>query len=373
MPHGRLILLVLVTLILLPVFAETTMRGVCSDCHTMHNSQEGQAMATFGGGTGPNPALTRGSCLGCHAQAGSQALVSVGTAVIPQVFHTEGIDLAGGNFAFITGAKGGGASDSKGHNIAGLTGIDATLTGLPGGIVQAFHNNGFIVNTNVLTCAGTNGCHGYRYAPSTLPTGISGAHHSNVGGKLEIADRPGSSYRFLTGVKGLEDDDWQYSRGETDHNEYLALAAPITLGCNTTHCHASNGIEPPDGTISQYCATCHGNFHTLRTNTSDGIGTTASSPFIRHPTDLALPNDGEYSQITTYNLEAPVGRTGALPDTPSATASASDGDAVTCLSCHLAHASDYPDMLRWDYENGCLAGTENAACGCFSCHTAKDD
>ena len=353
--------------------AHAIIKGVCSDCHTMHNSQDGAVMADFDGETGPNPALTRGSCYGCHAQAEGQALVSVGTASIPQVMHTEGIDLAGGNFAYITGAKGSGASDAKGHNISSLTGIDDTISALPGGIRQSFHED-FIVNTSNLTCAGTNGCHGYRYAAASLPDGISGAHHNNVDGKLETADKHSNSYRFLTGVTGLEDADWQYTVGSTDHNEYSARTTPITLGCGTNSCHGGAvGIKPPDGTISQYCATCHGNFHTLTYGSSDGVGVDATSPFIRHPTDFALPNDGEYGAVTAYSLIAPVGRTGALPDTPGSTANSTDGDAVTCLSCHVAHASDYPDMLRWDYLNDCDAGTANADCGCFACHTTKDD
>ena len=360
--------------------AHAIIKGVCSDCHTMHNSQDGSVMADFAGESGPNPALTRGSCYGCHAQASGQALVSVGTASIPQVMHTNGTDLAGGNFAYITGAKGSGGSDAKGHNIADLTGSDGPLYAPPGGLITFFHNDGGNVNADTLSCAGTNGCHGYRYAAEELPDGIPTAHHNNVDGKLEVADKPSNSYRFLTGVKGLEDNDWQHTLGPNDHNEYTARTTPIKFdGCGgTTGCHVNAaGIQPPDGTISQFCATCHGNFHTLTTtgysSTSDGVGVDASSPFIRHPTDFALPNDGEYGAVTSYSLIAPVGRTGALPDTPSNTANSSAGDAVTCLSCHVAHASDYPDMLRWDYLTDCDAGTANADCGCFACHTTKDD
>ncbi|HEY5674512.1 MAG TPA: cytochrome c3 family protein [Malonomonas sp.] len=321
----------------------------------------------------PNAGLLRGTCLGCHAQGGTQALVSVGSDFIPQVMHSEATDLAGGNFAFITGMKGSGASDGKGHNIAELTGMDATITALPGGIQQSGHE-GYIVNTALLTCAGTNGCHGYRYAPSTLPKGINGAHHNNVDGKLDVADNVGNSYRFLTGVKGLEDNDWQYTRSSTDHNEYFGLTTPIKLGCSggTTSCHSGLGVKTPNGSMSQYCATCHGNFHTIKTDRSSGIGATASSPFIRHPTDLVLPNDGrEYSLYTVYNPMVPIARTGSVPSIASGVVTPGS-DAVVCMSCHVAHASDYPDMLRWDYVGDCEADTVNNNCGCFTCHTAKD-
>ena len=348
-----------------------SLKGNCVNCHTMHNSQNGSSM-NYDDAEAPNSALLRGSCLGCHAQGGAQALVDVGVDKIPQVMHSEATDLAAGNFAFITGMKGSGADDNKGHNIAALTGSDGTLSGLPGGIQQFYHEDS-IVNTSNLTCAGTNGCHGYRYAPEELPLGISGAHHANTDGKLTVADSISNSYRFLTGVYGLEDDDWQYTRTSSDHNEYFGMTQPIKLGCSagTNSCHSGVGIKSPDGTISQYCATCHGNFHTIKTDTSSGIGAVASSPFIRHPTDIVLPSDGEYSLYTSYNVNVPIARTGAVPDTASATVTPGS-DAVICMSCHLSHASNYPDMLRWDYSNDCSANTVNTDCGCFVCHTAKD-
>ncbi|SHI60011.1 hypothetical protein SAMN02745165_00519 [Malonomonas rubra DSM 5091] len=368
---GILFLLTAIGLLITLSQAKATINGSCVDCHTMHNSQNGASM-NFDDSATPNAALLKGSCLGCHAQGSTSALVDTGSDMIPQVMHSEATDLAGGNFGFITGMKGSGADDNKGHNIAALTGEDGTVSALPGGIQQSFHEDQ-IVNTSNLTCAGTNGCHGYRYAGDSFPEGITGAHHNNVDGKLTTADTIGNSYRFLTGIVGLEDDDWQYTRASNDHNEYFAMAEPIKLGCSggTTSCHATGGVKAPDGTISQYCATCHGNFHTIETTASTGIGSVASSPFIRHPTDIILPADGEYALYTAYNLDAPVARTTAVPDVASASVTPGS-DAVVCMSCHMAHASDYPDMLRWDYLNDCSANQVNTDCGCFACHTAKD-
>ncbi len=377
-PNQRLLAAVATmgTILFFSVCALAQITGICSNCHTMHNSQDGLVMANYGGETGPNDFLTRGSCLGCHAQGGPNRVVTIGPDRIPQVFHTDALDLAGGNFAYITGAKGGGASDAKGHNIIGLTNQDAMLYAPPGGIKQSFHDDGFIVNAANLGCAGTNGCHGYRL--TSLGSGIAGlkgSHHQNVDGRCDTAVDPWDSYRFVIGLKGLEDPNWENS-SPTAHNEYFGRTTPIQLGCSggsEVSCHGSNSVRPPDGTISQFCATCHGNFHTLQTARSDGVGTVAVSPFIRHPTDLALKTSGEYAAYTTYSVEAPVARTGAVPTTPSATVTPGS-DAVMCLSCHAAHATDYPDMLRWDYTKmvahnaGTAAGT-----GCFVCHTTKDD
>lgn len=353
--------------------ATGAIQGVCYDCHTMHNSQDNAAM-TFDGSATPNDNLTRGSCYGCHAQGGTSPTVNLGTDLLPQVMHSGATDLAGGNFGYITGLKGSGAADNKGHNIGSLTGTDGVLYGPPGGIRQFGHDTGGNVNTDNLTCAGTNGCHGYRYAGSSYPEGVTGAHHNNVDGQLDQANTPAESYRFLMGVKGFESSDWQENASAASHNEYYGLLTPVQLGCGGAgelSCHGTGGVQPPDGTMSQFCATCHGNFHTLQSATSDGVGAVASSPFIRHPTDLALPSSGEYAAYTVYSLQAPIARI----TVPAAAGSGvtPGSDVVMCLSCHVAHASDYPSMLRWDYTT-MIAGNAGAAVGtgCFVCHTTKD-
>lgn len=351
-------------------------QGMCADCHTMHNSQNGSPMNFDNSGT-PNDNLVRGTCYGCHAQAGSEATIMLGTDSLPQVLHSGATDLAGGNFGYITGLKGSGG-DNKGHNISDLTGTDGVLYAPPGGIIQDFHANGDNVNTNTLSCAGTNGCHGYRYA-GPVRDGIAGAHHQNDDGQLTTANTPGNSYRFLVGVQGYETPDWQENPSSGTHNEYLGLTAPVQLGCSggALSCHGPSGVQPPDGTISQFCATCHGNFHTLgigdgdgSRGNSDGVGMDATSPFIRHPTDLALPPIGEYSAYTTYDPDTPVARIAVPASSSSGVTPGSD--AVMCLSCHVSHGSNYASMLRWDYSTMIAGGGAASGTGCFVCHTTKD-
>lgn len=45
-------------------------------------------------------------------------------------------------------------------------------------------------------------------------------------------------------------------------------------------------------------------------------------------------------------------------------------DAVMCLSCHRAHAREYPEMLRWDY-SAMVVGSGSRG-GYFVCHSAKN-
>ncbi|MBU1640151.1 MAG: hypothetical protein KKG53_06675 [Proteobacteria bacterium] len=337
-------------------------------------------MATVGGESGstPNLYLTKGSCVGCHAMGTANKIELLGSTPVPQVLHVDGSgDLAGGNFAYLLGNKGSGASDAKGHNVIDFNNADEALYGPPGGIVQTGHSDGYNVNDGNLTCSGTNGCHGYRYASLPLISGVatlSGAHHNNVDGKCDVATNPANSYRFLTGVKGYENqtDKWQ-NVSSSSHNEYFGQVTPVQLGCSgsASHCH-NIGISPPDNTMSQFCATCHGNFHTLSTSTSDGIGSSFTSPFIRHPTDVALPASGEYASYTSYNIDAPVART-LVPDAASS-AVTPGSDVVMCLSCHAAHATDFPDMLKWDYDLMKANDPSSPSnSGCFVCHTTKDD
>ncbi len=345
-----------------PLDTEAKITGSCVNCHTMHNSQNNALVDS----NGPNPTLLNSDCVGCHAQgAGSSKIVTLGGSDFPQVFHNDGTDLAGGNFGYISGLKGSGASDAKGHNVIDLVNADSTLTAPPG----ASHTSQ-VANTE-LTCAGANGCHGWRAFGSSGSglTSLKGAHHGNVDGKCDTADAVGNSYRFLNGVKGLENttDKWQ-NVSAASHNEYFGNTTPMDwTGCSSNQCHyGPTDMRPANNTISGFCASCHGEFHKL-----DQVGGDAGSAFIRHPTDVVIKNEGEYAAANRdYNPLAPIGRT-TIPDNPIT--DATTADVVTCLSCHAAHATDFDDMLKWDY-NGMAAGTSGAAAatGCFSCHTAKD-
>ncbi|MFH7319795.1 hypothetical protein ACHHRT_04185 [Desulfurivibrio sp. D14AmB] len=362
--------------------AGATIRGVCGDCHTMHNSQDGGSMA-FDGGSQVSPMLLRDSCVGCHAMNLGEKIVTSGGNAFPQVYHTDPSgDLAAGNFAYISGTKGGGADDRKGHNVIDLLDQDSRLYPPPGGMRFFFHDDGGNVNRGNLTCAGTNGCHGYRTGDgfaNDLGSGVKalqGAHHGNVGGLLNTALTLPESYRFLLGVKGLEnpnpDDRWQ-NASPSSHNEYFGAATPGAHypDCGACHSPIDGHIRTPNGTISGFCATCHGNFHTLTAAASSGIGPDTISPFLRHPTDIVIRNSGEYADYNTYSITAPVGRQ-VLPATPSSEVTPGS-DTVTCLSCHLAHASDYPGMLRFDYSRMMAhEGGDFSGVGCFACHTTKD-
>ncbi len=309
----------------------------CSDCHTMHNSQDGRPVATelntstytFETDATPNQFLLVSDCTGCHTSSSGSSTIVKDT---PIVFNTiTPVDpLAGGNYYYVR------SDDSRGHNPAGITSRDSVL-GLtpPGGNTMAAQ----------LRCAGQYGCHGDRSTGSDY-TALKGAHHADDSGGVD-GSSVGLSYRFLNGVVGKEDPDWEQDNINTSHNEYKGSTGPSA------------------DTISYLCSRCHGDFHTWTGGVS-AVGT--ASPWLRHPTDITLKASGEYANYTTYSMTAPVARPdpGNVPDT---TRVRPGTDIVMCLSCHRAHASPYYKILRWDYKSPTLS---TALSGCNVCHTSKN-
>jgi hypothetical protein len=351
--------------------SEARVTGVCVNCHTMHNSQGGAAVNTANAGAPQDFLLvnkgtgTVTACWGCHAQTTALNILTN----IPQLRHTNATDLAGGNFAWITSTKTplatGATTSNAGHNVSDTGIAEATLTVIPG---DEFSNPNILVpgtaGTTRLTCAGTTGCHGDRAVAGVAS--MKGAHHANDAvlkfGTINDASQGttvGNSYRFLKGVKGGEETNWQgVSPSATVHNEYRGTTG---TGLESTI------SSPGSNTISGLCAECHGNYH------GPGAGDLDSpSPWLRHPTDIILPNTGEYASYTAYNLTAPVARQ-TIPNAISGTVTPGT-DVIMCLSCHRAHASANFKMTRWNYKSNPLSGgtLAEAISGCNVCHTSKN-
>lgn len=297
----------------------------------------------------------------------------IGDVPVPQVLHTDPSgDLAGGNFAYITGGKSGYGPNPnrRGHNVVELgSAFKETLDSFrkpPGWQYNMYHAGARDVR-DYLSCAGDWGCHGIRDIGLTdRMAAIKGAHHRNLNGKITTDvynGTIGAYYRFLYGVKGYESPDWQ-NLDSSHHNEYYGTSPPPSgyYGCTICHTFVPNlgrqTVSAYYGTISNFCATCHGDFHK-----SETVG--SSSPWLRHPTDVIIPNGGEFSNYTTYDVSVPVART-TVPDSPLSTVTPGQ-DVVMCLSCHYAHAGPYPSMLRWDYD--LLDSPEKR--GCKRCHNDK--
>jgi predicted CXXCH cytochrome family protein len=335
-------------ILLLPSLAMAKATGPCVDCHTMHNSQDGAAMS--GNGIA-NDVLLLNTCTACHTGTND------GSNNIPYVIDTSvstyGTDtLAGGSFWWVSQTGG----DAKGHNVVAdlLVAEDGTLGNTPPG-------NGGTALATQLTCAGTMGCHGDRTIANNFGA-ISGAHHGDD--SLMDGSSIANSYRFLEGVLGLEDADWEFTNSASDHNQYQGVARTAEDGALDAT------------TISSLCAQCHQDFHNGAGSVEGSGGW--GSPWVRHPTDFDMGDTAAGSEyrgygggIGTYMVEAPVA-SASLASVIS-TVTFADDTIVTCISCHRAHGSPNDDLLRWDYALMDAGNGSSGNVGCFQCHTTKDD
>ncbi len=330
--------------------------GSCSDCHTMHNSQDGSVVNE----TEINEALLRLDCVGCHTGTNN------GSNTTPYVHNTmnlsdggveygdSGIEantLAGGTFKYVI------SNDTSGHNVVGITSADSTLfipPGYAGGGLPAADGTTPGINDNwngaQVTCAGTYGCHGSHNTDSNV-SAIRGAHHQGSNGAVipGTDTSPAAGYRMLVGISGLEANNWEYRPTATSHNQYKGIDSP--------------GQTSDQSTISYFCAECHGTFHQ-----SSG----SSSPWLRHPTDFALSNTDPASEYREYGG---IGNS-YLPATPLASADintvistinfTSNDSIIACISCHRAHGSPYYKAMRWGYIESNDGGL------CSNCHTSKN-
>lgn len=361
-------------------YSESSARvsGLCANCHTMHNSQDGTAMKLDGADpTGQLGSciechadtlnvLLRMDCVGCHAEAPGGGNNISPTTGAPQVAHDSGTDLAGGNFYHILAND-----DTHGHNVHGFGGgiPSGDLSNIPPGYSTDFDpsTGKYQADTgnDQIMCAGQNGCHGNREEVGQVAA-MFGSHHADDSilqfgaafTEVGQGNTVGTSYRYLYKVKGAEDSDWQAATTGTNHNEYRGVPFDPARASQ-----AWGDIE----TMSQFCAECHGVFHS-------GAGLGGADPWIRHPSDVILPGDAPYSDYTIYDTNVPIARQSIAAGSLQASgAVAPTSDIVFCLSCHRAHASAYPDSLRWDYTNECTTNTADpSTCGCFTCHNDKD-
>ncbi len=353
--------------------AQAKVTGPCANCHVMHNSQDGASLVA----TGPRSTLLKTDCVGCHSSDGSDTLIEIGGSVIPIVRNLQSPSqpLAGGNFYWVEHT-----GDACGHNVIN---VDGTLSSAPGS-----------------PACGFGGCHvslaSIRYAPgpTALFNPIKGqgcigchdtrqAHHKGGGKELgngyRLVGMPGdgtAGFRFIgqagqvywdipphtpPNVAGIEAP-WHalQSRDPSSHNEYEDYHKP---GAYLAY------MGNPQG-ISDFCSGCHQQFHSWEGAGSPNGG--YGNPWLRHPVSYPLPATGEYANYTTYDPDVPVART--VDDLSAMTGPSSSvtpgTDMVMCLSCHYAHASPYPDALRWDYTQS-EAGSGYSG-GCFVCHSEKN-
>jgi hypothetical protein len=352
----------------LPVLCLAAVTGFCANCHTMHNSEQGLAVAFTRDSTGQKvsrqsafPMLLKTDCVGCHSHPSAETIVNIGDSRVPVVFNLSAPTypangsstsaLAGGNYYWMI--QGG---DAYGHNVHGISAADGRFSAslAPGGVSRQQQ--------------GCTDCHGTLATPQSGCLGCHDPqHHANGSGV--IAGREEGWYRFLgsvmqrdeevgpsaQGVVGIEAVDWEQNPAGSRHNTYQGRTGGVPY---------VSYLE--SGAINQKCAGCHGRYH------SESI---ADATWIRHPVDVAIPDAGEYADFINYDPLVPVARPGVTGQDAGFFQINHGLDQVACISCHRAHGSPYPAMLRWAYRdwpgNDVRTGLP-AVNGCAVCHTTKN-
>lgn len=313
--------------------------GVCSNCHTMHNSQGGTPMRV-GGILAPLSSLLLNDCLGCHTTTGTEPYNN--TTGYPYVMDstdnfTDGYCLAGGFFDPFSSTTDNNSDNNHSLGTQFLPAGYATDEDMGMGLDWYTGDT----EDDGLACAGSNGCHGVHNVVDDMGA-ISGGHHNPT------------AYRMLF-VGNTMTTDGVVGVGASDYEEDL-IATPALADPHNTY---SAGVNDPS--ISELCAICHGNFH----NESGGPGTDTgtASPWLRHPTDVVIPS-GWIIGAAGYTPDEhdwkhnPVGYDNAVVDEAN--------KRVTCLSCHRAHGTDNDDLLRWAYSTQDAGGGNDY--GCLGCH-----
>ena len=360
-------LIILTAIIALPTLCLGSVKGRCSDCHTMHNSEEGSPVAfSLDSSNKPVPRelpfkrLLKTDCVGCHSNAGSKTIVSMGDSQIPIVFNlleptyppdgSSSSCLAGGNFYWAVQN-----GDQYGHNIYNISGQDLRLGGsipAPGGSSIGSDTCATCHRTLATEETGCNGCHVPRHhaTGSNIVTGADEGWYRFLGSVMQRSDEAVSPPE---GVVGIEAPDWEQNLLGGNHNVYQGNTAPYASYLDS-------------GTIDQKCAGCHGLYHN---------DTATGSVWIRHPVSVVIPDSGEFTGYTSYNPLVPVARQNVSEVDDNFSSINRGSDVVSCISCHRAHGSPYPAMLRWPYRAwpGIDPVTGQAAInGCAVCHTSKD-
>ncbi len=267
---------------------------VCSDCHTMHFSQQhgyspdGSGLFTPLGGAGPHEYLLRNEvnelCLSCHDN---------------QSFAP---DVYGPNANTYVRQAGALNEEGDGNEATGHT-LNSTNTA-PG-------SNPAWSNADGLSCAN---CH--------FPHG--GANYRNLAGNPGNYEPLGRTYAVVSYVTGAQD---------LTKDIFQTAAGPLA-----TH-YAYNNVQfnEPNETKSAYaffCKGCHTDFHGDKGGAE--VGGTTGEEWLRHPNADANIGalGGGHSSLATFT-----GRTNKVQVMSASGVIPSADNTPSCMSCHKGHGN----------------------------------
>lgn len=330
----------------------------CGGCHSMHSPRAGGTFLLVG-------TDTSSTCLTCHMHAGDTA---------PNGYHIATADAdmpagvaplqrtPGGDFGWlrktysltVRGTTTVEEGATHGHNVVA---VDTSFTADP-------HNTaapgGTFISAN-LRCSSCHDPHGQlrRRSDGTF------AHGAALGAAGDPIIASGSYNNSPTPAAGQAIGTYRLLRGLNDTNQGvtfqgIAIAvAPSTYNRTeaTTQTRVAYGSGGVVNTWGNWCSTCHPNMHSSGHYVhpvDQNLGTTVANIYNAYikSGDLTGTATTSYTSLVPFaentddlaTLRAHAQNNDSYLNGPTGT------DKVVCLSCHRAHASGFPEALRWNME-----------------------
>ena len=326
----------------------------CTGCHSMHSPKAGGSFLLIG--------IDQSStCLSCHMHAGDTGPSSYHIATadadmavgVPPKQRTPGGDFGWlrKNYTFtVRGTTSTEDGSTHGHNvIASDFGYvaDPTNTTAPGGTFPSSQ-------------LGCQSCHDPHSASrqlsdgtivrpalgqATAPIIASGSYNNSP---IPAAGQAVGVYRLLRGgaYNGVTFTNFPIAVAPSTYNQTEATnQVRVAYGANGTN------------TWGNWCATCHPAMHSSG-NYVHPIDQSLGTDIAANYTAYVKSGDLTGTQATAFTSLVPfMENTGDLAtlkthasNTNTYLTGPSTSDKVACLSCHRAHATGWPEMLRWNME-----------------------
>jgi predicted CXXCH cytochrome family protein len=325
----------------------------CGGCHSMHSPAAGGSFLMVG-------TDQSSTCLSCHEHAGDTAPSSyhVSTAPADMPVGTAPLQRTpGGDFGWlkktytfvVRGTTNVEDGATHGHNIVAVDkgyAADATNTVAPGGTFSSAN----------LACNSCHDPHGkYRRDSSNIisTTGApiigSGSYDTSV---VPAAGQAVGAYRLLAGAG--------YSKAPFTGVPAAKTPATYNRTEAATQTRTAYGVATNGGhsTWGNWCGACHGDMHSTGNYVhpvDQGLGSTIMGLYNSYVKsgDMTGTSANSFNSLVPFssNTGDYTVLAGLAKNDGSQLGGPTSTDQVNCLSCHRAHATGFPEMLRWNMEN----------------------
>lgn len=323
----------------------------CNDCHTMHYS-EGGATPTQANGFpvdadsgGPFPKLLvkdniTDICLSCHGDSGVGGGNDANAPIVYNSASPGSDGLPGGDFDYSATDTSGNAASApvgKGHNPAGKTGAQSAYFDLD---IKNGGASGIIPpgNSSAALVAGKFDC-----------TSCHEPHGPLAGGT--------NHYAFRMLLKSVNGDTTSFSSDSILSVAWSNESTAGADGADLANAVSTTNMNVYRGGFSRWCSSCHPDFHGTSADANMNDGT----DWLRHPTKEGIGSTYAGNYGTNYDPTYPLLKVGGAW-TKTAVGAIASTDQIFCLSCHQAHASNYPNAVRWNQSSASAQGQ------CNKCH-----